>query len=128
MKLNSFSCAYWPLIYLLLWSACVPLPLKIGLSPCYWISGVLYIFWIQLLCFMNIFSQSVTCFLILLIMFYDEEFLCIWWSLIYHFWFYDHTFCLTRNVFLPQGHKYILLCFLFCFVLGFTFRSVICLK
>ena len=41
--LSTFSYAYWPFLYLLLWSVSLFCPFLIGLSLCYWFVRVLYI-------------------------------------------------------------------------------------
>ena len=47
MMSNIFKCAYWPFVYFL-WRNVYSDPLLLKRVVCYWVVGVLYIFWIQI--------------------------------------------------------------------------------
>ena len=102
--LNIFSCPYWSSVYLLWISAYSgPLPIfKLGcLFFCCWVVYVLYIFWKLTssdVWFANIFSHSIGCLFILMMVFFSVQ-------KVFHFIDPICLFLLLFPLLLSQSHK-----------------------
>ena len=138
VPLSVISYVYWPFVYFHSWCAvechfiCLLAVsvfsfvkymsnllsiLKLGcLSSYWWVVGVHYIFWIQVLCQVCIestLSQLVVSFCIFLMVFFKEQKFLILVKL--NLWTYFtmvHTFYILRNLCLHESHEKLLLSFL----------------